>query len=245
MQTRLYAQNQQSLLIIFQAMDAAGKDSTIKHVMSGVNPQGCNVTSFKSPSAEELDHNYLWRCMKETPAKGNIRIFNRSYYEEVLVVKVHPEFLAAQKLQDLAFGELPDERFWMKRYHDINNFEEYLTNNGTHILKFFLNVSKEEQKARFLKRIETPEKNWKFTMNDVTERKYWDDYQSAYEQMMLNTSTEIAPWHVIPADEKWFMQMAVNKIIVKKLKSLDLRFPELSEKQLENLQMGKEMLMKE
>ncbi len=245
LQDRLYAQDQQSLLIIFQAMDAAGKDSTIKHVMSGINPQGCSVTSFKAPSSEELDHNYLWRCMKVTPAKGDIGIFNRSYYEEVLVVRVHPELLTYQKLPGLRAGQQPDDAFWQTRFDDINNFESQLIHNGTHILKFFLNVSKEEQKERFLKRIDAHEKNWKFSIKDVQERQYWDDYQWAYEQMMLHTSTEVAPWYVIPADKKWYMQQAVCNIIVNKLESLDLHFPPLSAKQIEELQKGKEMLINE
>ncbi len=245
LQDRLYAQDQQSLLIIFQAMDAAGKDSTIKHVMSGINPQGCTVTSFKAPSAEELDHNYLWRCMKVTPAKGDIGIFNRSYYEEVLVVRVHPELLGYQKLPVTFEKGIPDEAFWQKRYEDINNFEQHLTNNGTHILKFFLNVSKEEQKERFLKRIDDHEKNWKFSINDVTERQYWKDYQWAYEQMMHHTSTNHCPWYVIPADKKWFMQHVVCNVIVNKLESLDLHFPPLSVKHMEELQQGKKMLMNE
>jgi PPK2 family polyphosphate:nucleotide phosphotransferase len=245
MQELLYAQDQQSLLIIFQAMDAAGKDSTIKHVMSGINPQGCTVTSFKAPSPEDLDHIYLWRCMKATPAKGDIGIFNRSYYEEVLVVKVHPELLAYQKLPVTFNNGIPDDKFWNQRYNDINNFEQQLTNNGTHILKFFLNVSKKEQKERFLKRIDSKEKNWKFSIKDVTERQYWNDYQLAYEQMMEHTSTEKAPWYVIPADRKWYMQLAVCNIIVNKLESLDLRFPELSNKQREELQKGKDILLNE
>ena len=244
-QDRLYAQDKFSLLIIFQAMDAAGKDSTIKHVMSGINPQGCNVTSFKVPSAEELDHAYLWRCMKVTPAKGDIGIFNRSYYEEVLVTRVHPEILAAQKLP-IDYGKVaPDHSLWLQRYNDINNFEKYLTNNGTLVLKFFLNVSKEQQKRRFLKRIEDPEKNWKFSDRDVEERKYWGDYHSAYEQAFIHTSTAIAPWYIIPADHKWFMQLVVSQIIVEKLNSLGIEYPKLTAKQLENIEKGKQMLLDE
>ena len=244
-QNVLYAQDKFSLLIIFQAMDAAGKDSTIKHVMSGINPQGCNVTSFKAPSAEELDHAYLWRCMKATPAKGDIGIFNRSYYEEVLVTRVHPEILASQKLPIDYSKVAPDHSLWLQRYNDINNFEKYLTNNGTLILKFFLNVSKEEQKRRFLKRIEDPEKNWKFSDRDVVERKYWDDYHLAYEQAFFHTSTAVAPWFVIPADHKWFMQIVVSQIIVERLSSLGIEYPKLTSLQHDNLEKGKKMLLEE
>ncbi len=241
----LYAQDRFSLLIIFQAMDAAGKDSTIKHVMSGINPQGCNVTSFKAPSAEELDHTYLWRCMKVAPAKGDIGIFNRSYYEEVLVTRVHPEILATQKLP-VDYSKIePDHSFWLQRYGDINNFEKYLNNNGTCILKFFLNVSKEEQKKRFLKRIEDPGKNWKFSDRDVEERKYWNDYQNAYEQAFIHTSTALAPWYIIPADHKWFMQIAVCQIIIEKLNSLGIEYPKLNSKQIESIERGKRMLLAE
>ena len=245
LQNILYAQDKFSLLIIFQAMDAAGKDSTIKHVMSGINPQGCNVTSFKAPSAEELDHTYLWRCMKVTPAKGDIGIFNRSYYEEVLVTRVHPELLAGQKLLIDYSQVAPDHSLWLQRYNDINNFEKYLTNNGTLILKFFLNVSKDEQKRRFLKRIEDPEKNWKFSDRDVAERKFWSDYQMAYEQTFLHTSTSLVPWYIIPADHKGHMQIVVCRIIVEKLNSLGIEYPRLSSKQLENIQKGKQMLLDE
>ncbi len=244
-QDKLYAQDKFSLLIIFQAMDAAGKDSTIKHVMSGINPQGCNVTSFKVPSAEELDHAYLWRCMKVTPAKGDIGIFNRSYYEEVLVTRVHPEILAGQKLAIDYSKVAPDQSLWLQRYNEINNFEKYLSNNCTLILKFFLNVSKDEQKRRFLKRIEHPEKNWKFSDRDVEERKYWADYHSAYEQAFKHTSTAIAPWYIIPADHKWFMQLLVCQIIVEKLSSLGIEYPKLTVKQLENIEKGKQMLLGE
>jgi len=241
-QDMLYAQNKFSLLIIFQAMDAAGKDSTIKHVMSGINPQGCNVTSFKAPSSEELDHAYLWRCMKVTPAKGEIGIFNRSYYEEVLVTRVHPEILAEQRLS-VDYDEItPDQSLWLQRYNDINNFEKYLVNNGTIVLKFFLNVSKEEQKKRFLKRIDDPGKNWKFSDRDVVERKFWKDYLIAYEQTFQHTSTDLAPWYIIPADHKWFMQIAVCQIIIENLQSHGIEYPKLSAKQLENLERGKQIL---
>jgi len=244
-QDMLYAQNKFSLLIIFQAMDAAGKDSTIKHVMSGVNPQGCSVTSFKAPSSDELDHAYLWRCMKMTPAKGDIGIFNRSYYEEVLVTRVHPEILAGERLPVDYSTIIPDESLWKQRYDEINNFEKYLNNNGTIVLKFFLNVSKAEQKKRFLKRIEDPGKNWKFSDRDVVERKFWDDYQFAYEQMFLHTSTSLAPWYIIPADHKWFMQIAVSKIIIERLNSLGIEYPTLDKKQLEYLDRSKQLLLAE
>jgi len=244
-QDMLYAQNKFSLLIIFQAMDAAGKDSTIKHVMSGVNPQGCSVSSFKAPSSDELDHAYLWRCMKMTPAKGDIGIFNRSYYEEVLVTRVHPEILAGERLPVDYSTIIPDESLWKQRYDEINNFEKYLNNNGTIVLKFFLNVSKAEQKKRFLKRIEDPGKNWKFSDRDVVERKFWDDYQFAYEQMFLHTSTSLAPWYIIPADHKWFMQIAVSKIIIERLNSLGIEYPTLDKKQLEYLDRSKQLLLAE
>jgi PPK2 family polyphosphate:nucleotide phosphotransferase len=245
LQNVLYAQDKFSVLIIFQAMDAAGKDSTIKHVMSGINPQGCNVISFKAPSMEELDHAYLWRCMKVTPAKGDIGIFNRSYYEEVLVTRVHPEILANQKLPIDYSKVAPDHSLWLQRYTDINNFEKYLTNNGTLVLKFFLNVSKEEQKRRFVKRIEDPEKNWKFSERDVEERNFWDHYQAAYEQAFFHTSTAVAPWYIIPADHKWFMQLVVCQIIGDKLNSLGIEYPKLTKKQLENIENGKRLLLNE
>lgn len=244
-QDMLYAQNKFSLLIIFQAMDAAGKDSTIKHVMSGINPQGCSVTSFKAPSDEELDHAYLWRCMKATPAKGDIGIFNRSYYEEVLVTRVHPEILDTQRLPVDYSKIIPDQSLWLQRYNDINNFEKYLINNGTIVLKFFLNVSKEEQKRRFLKRIDDQGKNWKFSDRDVVERKFWKDYQSAYEQTFLHTSTALVPWYIIPADHKWFMQIAVCQIIIQNLKLHGIEYPKLTAKQLENLERGKQLLAEE
>jgi PPK2 family polyphosphate:nucleotide phosphotransferase len=244
-QDKLYADDRYALLIVLQAMDAAGKDSTIKHVMSGINPQGCIVTSFKAPSVEELDHDYLWRCMKLIPAKGEIGIFNRSYYEEVLVVRVHPEILQGQKLSFLHNGSLPDELFWQQRYADINNFENYLHNNNIRVLKFFLHVSKDEQKKRFLKRIDKPEKNWKLSDRDVVERKYWDDYQYAYEQALIHTSTDIAPWYVIPADHKWFMQLAVCRIIIDQLESLDLNYPQLNGSQKDALEKGRQMLLME
>lgn len=245
MQDMLYASSQYSLLIIFQAMDAAGKDSTIKHVMSGINPQGCIVTSFKAPSVEELDHDYLWRCLKLIPAKGDIGIFNRSYYEELLVVRVHPEMLQKQKLTILPEGRIPGEDFWKQRFTDINNFERYLYHNDIHVLKFFLNVSKEVQKERLLKRIEKTEKNWKVSEHDAEERKFWNDYQFAYEQALKNTSTKEVPWYVIPADHKWYMRYAVGQIIADKLESLGLEYPQLNPEQMKGLERTKQLLLAE
>jgi PPK2 family polyphosphate:nucleotide phosphotransferase len=234
----LYAQNSHALLLIFQAMDAAGKDSAIKHVMSGVNPQGCQVFSFKAPSPEELDHDFMWRCLKVLPERGRIGIFNRSYYEEVLVVRVHPEFLDAQRLP----GGSKEEHFWKNRFEDINAIEKYLVRNGTSILKFFLNVSKEEQKKRFLKRIDRKEKNWKFSMGDVRERAHWDSYMEAYEEMLTHTSTEWAPWYVIPADHKWFTRAVVADITVHTLKSLNLHYPEADTRHLKELEEARSLL---
>lgn len=240
-QNILYAQNTYALLLIFQAMDAAGKDSTIKHVMSGVNPQGCQVFSFKQPSAEELDHDYLWRSMKALPERGRVGIFNRSYYEETLVVRVHPELLKKQQLPYIP----EDNRIWQQRFEEINNFEKYLVNNGIIILKFFLNVSKSEQKKRFLARIETPEKNWKFSASDVVERAFWDDYMQAYEDIFNHTSTESAPWYIIPADRKWFTRLVVADIICSKLKELNLRYPTVSEEHHRQLLKAKQLLENE
>ncbi|MGG6270867.1 polyphosphate kinase 2 family protein [Leptolyngbya sp. AN03gr2] len=237
----LYAHDSYSLLILFQAMDAAGKDSTIKHVMSGVNPQGCQVFSFKSPSSEDLDHDYLWRSHKALPERGRIGIFNRSYYEEVLVVRVHPELLAKQKLPSETHGK----DIWKKRFKQINDFEEYLSDNGTMILKFFLNVSKEQQKKRFLDRIDQPDKNWKFSASDAKERQHWEEYMDAYEDMFSNTSTEHAPWYIIPADHKWFTRLVVSDIIVSKLKSMNLAYPEVSEQHRLELLEVKKMLESE
>jgi PPK2 family polyphosphate:nucleotide phosphotransferase len=237
----LYAQNTYALLIIFQAMDGAGKDSTIKHVMSGLNPQGCQVFSFKSPSSEELDHDYLWRSFKALPERGRIGIHNRSYYEEVLAVRVHPEFLEHQQLPPEAKGE----DIWQRRFEEINNFEKYLVHNGIIILKFFLNVSKAEQKRRFLDRINLPEKNWKFSASDAKERKFWHDYMYAYEQVFNHTSTEWAPWHIIPADHKWFTRLAVGSIVANQLKALKLEYPIVSEAHRQELLKAKEMLENE
>ena len=239
LQDTLYAQNVHALLIVFQAMDAAGKDSAIKHVMSGINPQGVQVFSFKAPSSEELDHDYLWRCARNTPERGRIGIFNRSYYEEVLVVRVHPGILEGQQLPQ---SVKTDNDIWKQRYRQIRNFEDHLEENGIHVIKFFLHVSKEEQKARFLARIDEPDKNWKFSLGDVKERAFWDDYMRAYEEAMEATSTEKSPWYVIPADKKWFTRAAVSEILVKKLESMNLRYPELSEAHRQELAQAREML---
>ena len=238
LQERLYAQDQWAVLLIFQAMDAAGKDSVIEHVMSGVNPQGCQVYSFKQPSSEELDHDFLWRTTRCLPERGRIGVFNRSYYEEVLVVRVHPQILAKQKLP----ATLVTDRIWKERYEDIGAFERYLSRNGTVIRKFFLNVSKDEQRQRFLARLDQPEKNWKFAAADVQERQHWDDYMKAYEKMIEATSSDEAPWFVIPADHKWFTRLAVADVIVETLEGLDLHFPEVSEAQRQELQRARALL---
>ncbi|MCI0491869.1 MAG: polyphosphate kinase 2 family protein [Planctomycetes bacterium] len=240
-QELLYASNSSSVLLIFQAMDAAGKDSTIRHVMSGVNPQGCQVYSFKQPSPEELDHNFLWRCMKALPEHGRIGIFNRSYYEEVLVVRVHPELLVSQHLSDTK----PTKEFWQSRYDDINHFEQHLVRNGTVIVKFFLNVSKEEQRKRFLERIDRPEKHWKFSASDTREREHWDDYMRAYEQMLTATSTEWAPWYVIPADNKWITRALVANIIASTIRNLHLSYPTLTPEQERELKAAGRRLRRE
>lgn len=242
LQDILYAQDVYSLLIIFQAMDAAGKDGTIEHVMSGVNPQGCHVVSFKQPSSEERDHDYLWRHQKAVPERGKIGIFNRSHYEEVLVVRVHPEILKGAQLPNEVKN---DKNIWKKRFDHIRDWEQHLFENGTHILKFFLNVSKEEQKSRFLSRIHEPEKNWKFSSSDVEERGHWDDYMKAYEDAISETSTKNAPWYVIPADKKWFTRLAVSEVIVKKLESMDLHYPVVSEKHKNDLAEAKKILESE
>lgn len=234
-QERLYADNSYSVLIIFQAMDAAGKDGTIKHVMSGLNPQGTQVFSFKAPSMLELDHDYFWRTYRCMPQRGNFGIFNRSYYEEVLVVKVHPQFLMNQRLPGIKKTEDVTSSFWTNRYRQINDIERHLTENGTIVLKFFLNVSKDEQKKRFLKRIEDPSRNWKFSAADIKERQHWDAYMQAYSDMLTHTSTEVAPWYVIPADHKWFMRYAVSNIIINRLKTIDLQFPTLPEPEQKRL----------
>jgi PPK2 family polyphosphate:nucleotide phosphotransferase len=238
-QQLLYASDTWAVLLVFQAMDAAGKDGTIKHVMSGVNPQGCQVFSFKHPSAEELDHTFLWRCCKALPERGRIGIFNRSYYEEVLIVKVHPELVHAQRVP----GADPKKKtFWQARYEDINNLERHLTRNGTLVLKFFLHVSKEEQRRRFLERARDPRKYWKFSPGDVTERGFWDDYMRAYEQMLSETSTEWAPWYVIPADHKWVARAMVAEVVVKAIEALDLRYPEVTPERLKQIEEARRLL---
>jgi len=241
LQDRLYAQDRWAVLLIIQAMDAAGKDSTIEHVMSGVNPQGTQVFAFKAPSTEELDHDFLWRTNRALPERGRIGVFNRSYYEEVLVVRVHPGVLAGQKLP----ASLVDDRIWEGRFEDINALERYLSRNGTLILKFFLNVSKDEQRKRFLSRLDDPDKNWKFALGDVKEREQWDDYMRAYEEMIASTSTPHAPWHVIPADHKWFTRMAVADIIVDALEDLKLEYPVVDEEKKKELQAARDLLVKE
>ncbi len=224
LQDVLAAQDLWGMLVIFQAMDAAGKDGTIKHVMSGVNPQGVEVTSFKVPTQEEQSHGYLWRASQHAPARGRIGIFNRSYYEEVLVVRVHPEVLANEKLPK----KLVTKDIWEERYKDINSFERYVTHNGIVVVKIFLNVSKKEQKRRFMERLDTPEKNWKFSAADVKERQCWDDYQRAYEEAIQNTASEYAPWYVVPADHKWFTRLVVSHVLVDELKAMKLEYPKLS-----------------
>jgi PPK2 family polyphosphate:nucleotide phosphotransferase len=231
LQNKLYAQDRWGVLIVLQAMDAAGKDGTIKHVMSGVNPQGTQVYSFKGPSPEELDHDFLWRTMKCVPERGRIGIFNRSYYEEVLVVRVHPEFLLSQKVP----ARLVTKRIWDERFEDINAFERYLTRNGILVLKFFLCVSKKEQKRRFLERLDMPEKNWKFSMADAKERGFWDDYMTAYEDTIRATSTDWAPWHVVPADNKWFTRIVVAGTIIRALDGLDLHYPKVGKEKRKEL----------
>lgn len=225
LQDRLYAQDQWAVLLIFQAMDAAGKDGAIKHVMSGINPQGCQVFSFKAPSAEELDHDFLWRCLKNLPERGRIGIFNRSYYEETLVVRVHPEFLAKQQLPP----RLVTKRIWSERFEDIRNVEQYLSRNGVLIRKFLLHVSKKEQRKRFLERLDTPEKNWKFSASDVAEREHWDEYMAAYEDMVRHTAMPEAPWFVVPADNKWFTRIVVAAAVGEALASLKLHYPVVGE----------------
>ncbi|RWU10687.1 polyphosphate kinase 2 family protein [Pedobacter chitinilyticus] len=241
----LYAADSRSVLIIFQAMDAAGKDGVIAHVMSGLNPQGCQVYSFKTPNAEEYDHDFLWRHYKALPERGRIGIHNRSHYENVLVCKVHPEYILSERLPNYTSVDKIDEDFWKNRYESIRNFERHLTNNGVVILKFFLHVSKDEQKKRFLDRIEDPAKNWKFSSGDIKERALWDDYMKAYEEALNETSTDEAPWYVIPADKKWYTRLAVSQIIAEKLESLDLQFPKLPKAEVEALAGYKEQLLKE
>ncbi len=241
LQDMLYAQDHWAVLLIFQAMDAAGKDGAIKHVMSGINPQGCQVYSFKAPTSEDLDHDFLWRCMKCLPERGRIGIFNRSYYEETLVVRVHPEFLKKQKLPP----DLVTKGIWKERFQDIRSFERYLSRNGVAIRKFFLHVSKKEQKRRFLERLETPEKNWKFSAGDIQERSYWDAYMAAYEDMIRNTATKEAPWYVVPADNKWITRVVVAAAIIDALASLDVKYPAVAPEKLKELGAAKRALAAE
>jgi len=240
LQDRLYAQDRWAVLLIFQAMDAAGKDGAIKHVMSGVNPQGCQVYSFKEPSDRELQHDFLWRTSRVLPERGHIGIFNRSYYEEVLVVRVHPEILQGQKMPP----SLVSKKIWDERFEDIRTFERHMARNGTVIRKFFLHVSKKEQKQRFLARLEEPEKNWKFSAGDIHERQCWDDYQEAYEDMIRNTATEEAPWYVVPADNKWFTRLVLSTVIVDTLESLDLSYPKVDAAKRKELEAAKKLLTK-
>jgi PPK2 family polyphosphate:nucleotide phosphotransferase len=239
LQDKLYAQDSWALLLIFQAMDAAGKDGIIKHVMSGVNPQGCQVFSFKAPTDLELQHDFLWRTTRDLPERGHIGIFNRSYYEEVLVVRVHPEILRGQKTPPSLVGK----NIWEERFEDFRCFERHMARSGTVIRKFFLNVSKKEQKRRFLERLEEPEKNWKFSAADIRERQCWNDYQKAYEDMIANTATEHAPWYVVPADNKWFTRLVVSAVVVETLESLHLAYPKVEEAKLKELEAAKKILI--
>lgn len=238
LQDMLYAQDRWAVLCVFQAMDAAGKDGSIKHVMSGVNPQGCQVASFKAPTSDDLDHDYLWRCNRQLPERGRIGIFNRSYYEEVLVVRVHKELLDKQKLPP----KLVKKSIWRQRYQDIRRYERYLSHNGVVIRKFFLNVSKEEQKKRFLSRLDDPAKHWKFSASDARERGFWDDYMEAYEDAIRETATPEAPWYVVPADNKWFTRVVVAAAVIDALASLKLHYPEVGEEKLKELQLARQAL---
>jgi PPK2 family polyphosphate:nucleotide phosphotransferase len=240
LQEMLYAQDKWAVLLIFQAMDAAGKDGTIKHVLSGVNPQGCDVNAFKAPSSEDLDHDFLWRCSKRLPERGRLGIFNRSYYEETLVVRVHPELLAKEKLPHRLLGK----HLWEERFEDIRHFERYLSRNGVVVRKFFLHLSKKEQRRRFLERLENPEKHWKFSSADARERDCWDNYMEAYEDMIRNTATEEAPWYVVPADNKWFTRLVVSSVVIETLSSLDLKFPEVDRSRLKELAAARAALAK-
>ena len=240
-QELLYASDTHSVLIVLQAMDAAGKDSAIEHVMSGINPQGCEVRSFKAPSSNELKHDFLWRHARVLPERGRIGIFNRSHYEEVLVVRVHPEIMEGQNIPDHLVGD----DVWKMRFKDIRAFERHLANNGTVILKFFLHVSRDEQARRFLDRIEEPDKNWKFSASDISERERWDDYMHAYEDMIQNTAREHAPWHVVPSDNKWFARMVIAATIVEALERIDPKFPEVSDKAIKRMQEDRKLLKKE
>ncbi|MGC9345017.1 MAG: polyphosphate kinase 2 family protein [Bacteroidales bacterium] len=245
LQYQLYAENRQALLIVFQAMDAGGKDSAIRHIFSGVNPQGCEVHSFKKPSLNELEHDYFWRHYKKLPARGNIGIFNRSHYENVLITRVHPEMLVGENLPGIYSVKDVNNGFWEARYDQIKDFERTIVENGTTILKFFLHISKEKQKKGFLKRIENREKNWKFSAADLKERSFWDEYQKAYELAISNTSTDYAPWHVIPADHKWFSRVVIGSIIVHTLKEMEIKMPEISEDEIEAMKKAKQELLEE
>jgi PPK2 family polyphosphate:nucleotide phosphotransferase len=240
-QDKLYASNARSILVVFQAMDAAGKDGTIKHVMSGINPQGCQVFSFKQPSVEELEHDFLWRYSKALPERGRIGIFNRSYYEDVLVVRVHPELVERQRIPDTTI----DDDFWKCRFDDINNFERHLSRNGTTILKFFLHVSKDEQRKRFLKRLDDPRKHWKFSLADLAERGHWDDYMHAYEQAIAATNTKWAPWNIVPADHKWVTRAIVARVLASTIETFDLHYPEVTDTQRAQIEEGKRRLGEE
>jgi PPK2 family polyphosphate:nucleotide phosphotransferase len=241
LQEKLYAQDRWAILLILQAMDAAGKDSTIKHVMSGVNPQGCHVNSFKAPSAEELQHDFLWRTSRSLPERGQIGIFNRSYYEEVLVVRVHPELLVRENIPQ----RLLSEDIWQKRFQDINDFERYVSGNGIVVLKFFLHLSKKEQKKRFLERLEDPEKNWKFSVSDALERQHWEKYMRAYEDMIRNTSAKHAPWYIVPADHKWFARLVVAEATIDAMESLELSFPKVDAEKKKELKAARAALEQE
>ena len=243
MQEVFYADDRYSLLIILQASDAAGKDGAIRHVLGGLNPQGCRVHSFKAPSKLELQHDYIWRHYLALPERGMIEIFNRSHYENVIITKVHPEYIFGEHIPEIDSVNKIDSEFWKNRYEQINNFEKHIHENGTRILKFFLNLSKDEQKKRFLARLDTPEKNWKFSTGDLKERKYWNEYRKAFEDMINETSTEYAPWHIIPADNKWFSRIAIGKIIYEKMKSLDLKYPPAENPEL--LEQARKQLLNE
>ncbi|MCB9285173.1 MAG: polyphosphate kinase 2 family protein [Lewinellaceae bacterium] len=245
LQYKLYAENTRAILIIFQAMDSAGKDSAIRHIMSGINPQGCEVFSFKAPSAEELDHDYLWRHYSRLPERGRIGIFNRSHYENVLITKVHPELLLRENLPGIRSVDDVKKGFWEKRYRQINDFERNLAENGVTILKFFLHLSKKEQKKRFLERIEKADKHWKFSYADIRERAFWDDYQSAYEAAIKHTSTDHAPWYIVPADHKWFSRVLIGNIIVSTMEKMDIHIPEVTPEEKVLLEKGREALMEE
>ena len=245
MQYKLYAEDRQSLLIVLQGMDSSGKDSAIKHIMSGVNPQGVQVYSFKHPAGEEQEHDYLWRHYLKLPRRGEIAVFNRSHYENVLIAKVHPEIVLSEKIPGIDSVEKVDKEFWKKRYQQINHFEETISANGTYIIKFVLHLSKEEQRERFLKRIEKRDKHWKFSYDDIKEREFWDEYQQAYEDAINNTSTEIAPWYVVPADKKWYTHLILGKVIRDKLKQMDPSFPTVTKADQELMDKAKEKLLNE